>query len=218
MGLNLYLYVSNSPAIGRDPSGEDMIVVGSRELHGFMYLVPAANHMSLEYWSGCALNSIPTHGVFDDRSRLERATGYKKTEQIELLRDTRYGRYYTISSGYDGIGDTLGWETVPVSRIYDNSEATKFHVIDWSMGKDALKSKWEEYKERGHSYPYALYKEDAIPAGKWPNVKYEALGNNCNTFIRWLIGAGYEFPGVIHPGNKSPVTPTDSGPIPTKRD
>jgi len=117
-----------------------------------------------------------------------------------------------------------GWrdEAVMISYIdkKDTSPSTSFSVIEQAVGPDAstwLTAGWSILEYLTDSYQYAEAQDFSMPV-RWPNSRYTWLGNNSNTFVRWLMRMyGESLPDLWghYPGNDSPqpVNPREWGPV-----
>jgi RHS repeat-associated protein len=239
-GLNLCGFVGNNPILYIDKDGRDFIAVGLRSLNSAFAQSNFArsfglplNHSSVEYYRTAKPPSCYKQGWTFKRDR-----GIYGTEanvgNVELLSVSRpFGHferiYVTLGLSSYGGSYIQQWAWDSISTIsFNTSEPEELLIVwneksgEWHRGANAI---WARLRRLAQNYPYAEFPWPPANGqlGKWPNSKYQVLGNNCNVFSRYLvsvIGGDEAFSKWRHrlPGsNRSPSSVPNPGYTPAMR-
>ncbi len=178
-------------------------------LGGFAY------HYAIEKWDTCLLKLNDEISITD---WLKNNPKTKKIDKIELLNTPaiKAWEYRMLFSVADV--QTYGWVYVSVGisvikyGYYDTSESTKAKLIFSSEKSSVVDGKWNKIERLAQNYEYAEQQGYKGVFQKFPKSVYRALGNNSNTFIRYLVqksGLVMSEMNKFHQGNETLDVSTD---------
>ncbi len=178
-GLNLYGFVRNSGVSAVDYLGLDFIAIGVGSVTPL-----GIKHLSLEYWKSKCAQGV--NYKFDPGEYQAGGTSIDDVIDLHPDNDWRY-----VSDSLNGpIESSLLISTI----LHPAEQANNYVVVAFEptqgSGVDDLtvEIKWNAIVNTARQYPYAEWHpiDKSSSTQKWPNNQYQPLGNNSNTFVRWV--------------------------------
>lgn len=214
-GLNIYGFVGNDGVNNWDYLGQDFISVGRSGLAlGGVVPIPVAGHLILTYWKADCPAGTDKEWSTQEFFDLSNANFAKKG--THLLPDSNWT---AIATG--GRGPRRRRVDIDVSYIETSAGVVGTHFVaffepvdsDGNLSADnevQVERLWQSIVTVSSNYGYAEHQHlrPSSTLQNFPNSQYLLLGNNSNTYVRWVMNQiGYQIPSALsgwYPGNNLP--------------